>query len=176
MYLPIYLFTYKMSIIRFLKENKDCRKLFGKRELSIIEKQLRGINLTQSEKNRLSRDIRKKLLVIKELSKYEQEFALKKGKENKELIQETILRIKETELFPKIKRIVLFGSAIDKELTLMSDIDIAVEFDEIDEEKALKFCSRVGGFSSRLDVQVYNLLPDKIKNQINKKGKIIYKR
>ena len=50
----------KMSLLKFLKENENVRKVFGKRELKIIEKQLLGVNLTQSEKNRLSRDIRKK--------------------------------------------------------------------------------------------------------------------
>ena len=59
-----------MSLLNFLKNNEDIRKLFGKRELIIIEKQLNGINLTQSEKNRLSRDIRRKLGVVKSLADY----------------------------------------------------------------------------------------------------------
>ena len=54
-----------MSLIQFLKKENNARKIFGKRELKIIEKQLFGLNLTQSEKNRLSRDIRKKLEFIK---------------------------------------------------------------------------------------------------------------
>ena len=37
-----------MNIIKFLKENKYSRKIFGEREISIIEKQLNGISLTQS--------------------------------------------------------------------------------------------------------------------------------
>ncbi len=49
-----------MGMLQFLKKNENTRKIFGVRELKIIEKQLLGINLTQSEKNRLSRDIRKK--------------------------------------------------------------------------------------------------------------------
>ena len=54
-----------MSLINIIKTNKDIRKIFGKKELVIIEKQLLGVSLTQSEKNRLSRDIRKKFEVIK---------------------------------------------------------------------------------------------------------------
>ena len=68
-----------MNLIDFLKKSKDSRKIFGAGELKIIEKQLLGINLTQSEKNRLSRDIRKKLGFIKEASRFEEEFILKKG-------------------------------------------------------------------------------------------------
>jgi len=39
-------------MINFLKTNTLSRKIFGKRELKIIETQLQGISLTQSEKNR----------------------------------------------------------------------------------------------------------------------------
>ena len=67
-----------MSLINLLK-NKDARKIFGKRELKIIEKQLQGISLTQSEKNRLSRDIRKKFEFISKVSGFKEEFKLKKG-------------------------------------------------------------------------------------------------
>jgi hypothetical protein len=42
-----------MEFLQFLKSNENTRKIFGKRELKIIEKQLNGINLTQSERNRL---------------------------------------------------------------------------------------------------------------------------
>ncbi len=166
-----------MSLLESIKNNKNIRKLFGERELKIIEKQLKGVNLTPSERVRLSRDIRKKLEAVKELAQYENEFELKKGMRNKEIIAEAMERIKQTELFPNIKRVVLFGSAAENELTLMSDIDLAVEFDKIDQMTALKFCSRIGGiFSGKLDVQVYNILPEKIKKQIDEKGKIIYKR
>ena len=56
-----------MELLDSLKADKDSRKIFGSKELKIIEKQLMGIKLTQSEKNRLSRDIRKKLRFIKEI-------------------------------------------------------------------------------------------------------------
>ena len=54
------------QLLNFLKSNENARKIFGERELKIIEKQLLGVNLTQSEKNRLSRDIRLKFNFIKE--------------------------------------------------------------------------------------------------------------
>ena len=53
------------SLLQFLRENKNARKIFGERELKIIEKQLIGVDLTQSEKNRLSRDVREKFKFIK---------------------------------------------------------------------------------------------------------------
>src|SRR3989344_5514988 len=40
-----------------LLNNKNARLIFGKRELKIIEKQLLGINLTQSEKNKIKKII-----------------------------------------------------------------------------------------------------------------------
>ena len=54
-----------VGLISIIKDEK-IRTLFGKRELEIIEKQLLGIKLSNSEKTRLSRDIRKKFEAIKE--------------------------------------------------------------------------------------------------------------
>jgi len=106
-----------MSLLNFLKNNEDIRKLFGKRELIIIEKQLNGINLTQSEKNRLSRDIRRKLGVVKSLADYKEEFGLKKGTKVKEEIEEAKEIIMNDELGSKIKKIILFGSSADNTRT-----------------------------------------------------------
>ena len=166
-----------MNLLNSIKNNENIRRLFGKRELKIIEKQLRGVRLEPSERVRLSRDIRKKFEAIKELSEYKEEFGLKRSEEKKRIISETLERIKQTELFPSIKRIILFGSTAENEQTLMSDIDIAVDFDKIDEKTALTFRSRIGGiFSKKLDLQVYNMLPEKIKKQIDENGKLLYKR
>ncbi|MBU1973972.1 MAG: hypothetical protein KKH52_01090, partial [Nanoarchaeota archaeon] len=77
-----------MALLNFLQKNELSRKIFGKRELKIIEKQLRGISLTQSEKNRLSRDIRLKFEFIKDCSRFQDEFKLKKSSINKKLIEE----------------------------------------------------------------------------------------
>ncbi len=166
-----------MNLLKVLKENENARKIFGKREIKIIEKQLLGVNLTQSEKNRLSRDIRKKLEFIKEISFYSKYFNLKKGSENRELINKTLESIKKSESFSNIKRIILFGSGAERELTLLSDIDIAVDFDSINNKDALKFCLDIKReLSERLDIQVYNVLPEKIKKEIDKYGKILYMR
>jgi len=164
-----------MDLIGFLKENTNARKIFGKREIKIIEKQLLGINLTQSEKNRLSRDIRKKLEIIAKLCRFTEEFKLKKGSKINQTIQETKETILEDELSRKIKKIILFGSATENKLTFRSDIDIAVEFNKITLTEATKFRARISGkVHSRTDIQVYNHLPKKIQKQIDKKGKIIY--
>ena len=117
-----------MNFIQFLKQNQNTRKIFGKRELRIIEKQLQGINLTQSEKNRLSRDIRKKLDFIKEAQIYITEFELKKGAEVKDQIAEVVEIIKRDKLISKIRKIILFGSTAEGMRNFCSDIDIAVVF------------------------------------------------
>src|SRR3989338_5234382 len=101
-----------MNILNSLKKSENMRKIFGKKELIIIEKQLMGIRLKPSEKTRLSRDIRKKFEAIKELSPFINNFNLKHG--------------------------------------------------EITKEK--------------IDLQVFNALPEKIKSEILKKGKVIYER
>ena len=166
-----------MNLINFLKKNKYSRKVFGERELKIIEKQLIGINLTQSEKNRLSRDIRKKFDFIKEVSNYNKQFDLKKGQETKDKIEEAKEVILEDIFFKKIKRIVLYGSFASNELTFRSDIDIAVEFSDINVKEATLFRMRVlSKMDEKMDVQVYNILPDKIKKEIDLKGKVLYER
>lgn len=165
------------NLLTFLKENENARKIFGKRELKIIEKQLQGIALSQSEKNRLSRDVRKKFEFIKEANKFEKEFGLKKGSVIKELIEDAKEVILESKYFPKIKKIILFGSAVENKLSFRSDIDITVKFSEINLREATKFRIYVSGrVNGKIDVQVYNILPKKIKNEIDKKGRILYEK
>ena len=165
-----------MSLLRFLNSSKNARKIFGKRELKIIEKQLLGVNLTQSEKNRLSRDIRQKLEFIKEAARFSEEFKLKKGSEIKKMIEETKEVILNDTLFRKIKEVLLFGSLVENKFTFKSDIDIAVKFDKISIKESAFFRKRISGeVNQKVDVQVYNHLPSKIKKEINSKGKILYK-
>jgi len=164
-----------MGLLNFLKLNENTRKIFGKRELKIIEKQMLGVNLTQSEKNRLSRDIRKKFEFIKEASRFSDEFALKKGSDIKKMIYEAKEIILKDPLFNKIKRIMLYGSAVENKLTFRSDIDISVEFSDITLSEATLFRKRVG-VNSKIDIQVYNYLPDKIKKEIDAKGRVLYER
>ncbi len=165
------------DLIKFLKENPNSRKIFGKRELKIIEKQLWGVNLTQSEKNRLSRDIREKFKFIKEVSRFESEFELKKGLIVRERIKEALKLIKNHKWFWKIEEIIVYGSFAEKRFHLFSDIDIAVKFKKINLKDATKFRIEMAGrLPEKIDVQVYNVLPAKIKKEIDKNGKSIYKK
>lgn len=164
-----------MNFINTLEGNKDVRKIFGKREIVIIKKQLLGVHLKPSEKTRLSRDIRKKLGAIKELAKFSNEFDLKYGQIVKEQIENAKEIILESSYFPRIKKILLFGSAAENKRTLFSDIDIAVEFDKIDLSESTQF--RIKTYvNDDIDIQVYNVLPDKIKKEIDEKGKVLYER
>lgn len=166
-----------MGILEFLEKNGNTRKIFGERELKIIEKQMLGIKLTQSEKNRLSRDIRKKLEFIREMSRYDFDFDLKKGSAVKERIERAREIILNDNLKKKITKILLFGSSVKNERTFRSDIDIAVEFDEINDKEAARFRIRIlGNFDKKMDIQVFNTLPDKIKNSIMKNHKVLYKK
>ncbi len=166
-----------MGLLSFLKESEYARKVFGKRELKIIEKQLSGINLSQSEKNRLSRDIRKKLEFIRNASRYEKEFELKKGAEIKKKIDEAKNIILEDPLHKHIKAIYIFGSAVENKLSSRSDIDISVKFDDINIREATLFRKRVLGKSpEKIDIQVYNILPKKITEEIDKRGCVLYEK
>ena len=168
---------YFMGLLQALSKSENARKVFGKRELKIIEKQLLGVSLTQSEKNRLSRDIRKKFEFIDEISRFKDDFKLKKGSDVKKiigLVEEVIL---ESRYFPRIKRIILFGSSVDKQRTLRSDIDLAVEFKHIEQNEAVRFrLDMLRKVSDMVDIQVYNFLPNKIKKEIELKGKVLYEK
>lgn len=163
-----------MSLTLTLEKNGEMRKLFGKRELFIIKKQLLGIPLKPSEKTRLSRDIRKKFEAIKILAPYVNEFGLKHGAELKILIEKTKESMLESEYSPKIKKIILFGSVAEKKHIFRSDIDIAIEFDKIESKEAAKFEIKFN--NNKVQISVYNTLPEKIRREINEKGKIIYER
>jgi len=165
-----------MDLLDFLKTNENTRKLFGKRELKIIEKQIYGLNLTQSEKNRLSRDIRKKFDFIEKAVKFEDEFKLKKGQKIQRIIDGAKEIILQDILHPRIKKIIIFGSAAENKLTFRSDIDFAVELSDITLKESTLFRKRIlGKVNKRVDIQVYNFLPDKIKKEINLKGRALYK-
>ncbi len=166
-----------MGLLNIIERDKNLRRIFGERELVIIRKQLLGVPLKPSEKVRLSRDIRKKFEVIKSLTPYSNNFNLKPGLANKETIEKVKKEIFDSKYFPDIKKIVLFGSTAEHKQTLLSDIDIAVEFDKIDVSEGTKFRIKIlGNFDDRVDIQVYNILPDKLKKEIDTKGRIIYER
>ena len=157
-----------MSFLSILNSDK-ARRIFRKRELEIMRKQLFGVVLTQSEKNRLSRNIRKKLEVIRELAQFEQEFELKKSAEIKKLINEALEIIKESKCFTRVKKIVLYGSAVENKLSFNSDIDIAIELDEAKPKEAAQIrLDLLAKANDRIDLQIYNILPLKIKQEIDK--------
>ena len=160
----------------FLKTNKNSRKIFGKKELEIIFKQLDGLPLKQSERNRLSRDIKPKLKFIKEIAMFEDEFELKKDANNLKLIDKAVQLILQDELKDRIKAIFLFGSHAKGIVTKRSDIDICVVFTDISLEEATKFRIRISSeFSEKVDIQAFNKLPQKIKRAIARNHKVLYK-
>ncbi|MBU0471316.1 MAG: nucleotidyltransferase domain-containing protein [Nanoarchaeota archaeon] len=160
----------------FLKDNL-VRKLFGKKEIEITIKQLNGIRLTQSEKNRLSRDIRPKFKVIELLAKHTDLFNLKKNELNKRIINKTIKVILNDQLRKNICAILLFGSHVDNSQRVNSDIDIVVVFkDDLTLKEVTKFRKRIlGQVSDKVDLQVFNALPLKIKKTIADKSKVLFK-
>ena len=166
-----------MRFIKFLEEDSNSRKIFGKKELEIIKKQVNGIPLTQSERNRLSRDIRPKLEFIEKAILFKDEFELKLNQNNKNLIKNTVNMILKDELKDDIRAILLFGSFVDKSFTKRSDIDICVIFKkDLSVKDATKFRIRVSGeLSDKLDLQVFNLLPFKVKKDIARNHKVLYK-
>ncbi|MEK6856188.1 MAG: hypothetical protein AABX66_03465, partial [Nanoarchaeota archaeon] len=65
----------------------------------------------------------------------------------------------------------------ENRLRLGSDIDIAVEFDRIDCKEAFEFEIELKGkINNNVDIKVYNTLPDEVKNEIDKRGKVIFKK
>ncbi len=156
---------------------KKARKVFGRKELKIIFRQLEGRSLTQSERNRLSRDIRPKLEFIREAAKFENEFALKKNQSNMAIIGKAVDAIMQDRLKGEVKAILLFGSFADNTFTGRSDIDICAVFrKDISLREATKFRIRVSGqLPEKVDVQVFNILPQKIKKRIAASHKVLYK-
>ncbi len=163
-----------MGLLHIITKNEHIRKLFGKREIVLIQKQLLGVALTQSEKNRLSRDIRKKLDAVQALAPHSGEFKVTNGAEIHRIIRESVALISTSTYRSRIKRIFLFGSTVDNTRTLVSDIDIAIYFSTITREEAVRFrLDMVKKLDSKVDIQVYNVLPKKIREEIDTKGKVL---
>ncbi len=161
----------------FLEGNADARKVFGKKELQIILKQLDGAGLTQSERNRLSRDIKPKLEFIREAAGFKDEFELKKNQNNKRIIEKAVSVILKDRLKDEIDAILLFGSFADNSFTSMSDIDICVVFrKDLSLSDATRFRIRTAGqLPDKVDIQVFNALPQKIKKEIAANHKILHR-
>lgn len=164
-----------MRLTNLIKNDESIRRLFGKKELKIIEKQLWGLKLKDSEKTRLSRDIRKKFKAIEKLAEFKNEFGLKKGIYIAEIIKDSKEEILKTKYFSRIKKIYLFGSVTENLIHFDSDVDIAVEFEDIDLKESTEFrLKMLSRLDKKVDIQVFNVLPEKIKKEIREKGRIIY--
>ena len=161
-----------MSLIDEIKKNPDIRKILGKREIEIVEKQVLGVKLTPSERTRLSRDIRKKFQAIKKLCLYENQLELKQGSEIKRIVDDVKSEIVKDK---RVKGIYLFGSSVDGTRRINSDIDIAVEFDKITNKESVLFRKEMI-VDQKVQISVYNTLPKKIKEEIENKGRIIWKK
>ena len=93
------------------------------------------------------------------------------------MISRALEIIKQDKDFRKIKEIWLFGSIVENKMTIRSDVDVCVIFNKISLTDATKFRIRVlGWFDNKIDIQVFNALPEKIKKSILKSHKVLYKR
>ena len=166
-----------MNFIKFLKDNEGARKIFGKKELAIIEKQLSGQTLTQSEKNRLSRDIRPKLHFIDECSGFKEFFGLGKNMINKAIIEKSARTIADDDHTGRIDSVLLFGSFADGTFHQQSDIDIAVVFKApMGVKEATQYRIRLmGQLNDKVDLQVFNALPLKVRGEIAQNHRILFK-
>lgn len=166
-----------LTLSEFLHRNRLSRKIFGKMELEIIMKQLKGRRLKQSERNRLSRDIKPKLEFIREAAKHVTEFSLRKNQDNKMLAEKTVAAMLEDPLQGEIQAILLFGSFADNSYTGASDIDICAVFKKIALKEATEFRMRISGqLLPKVDVQVFNILPQKVKRSIARNHKVLFKK
>lgn len=162
-----------MALIDFLERKKElARTIFTEAELKIIQKQTIGLALSQSEKNVLSRSIRKKLQCIKECSIYQEEFLLKKAQGTKRKISDATNYLSKQK---GVERIYLFGSFLTHNFNLRSDVDIAVKFRNISVKEATKFLIESSAYiSEKIDLSVYNNLPEKIQKEIDENGRCIF--
>jgi predicted nucleotidyltransferase len=153
---------------------KESREIFGKREIEIVDKQINGISLTQSEKNVLSRSIRKKLELVKKLSKYSDEFNLKFNAENNKIINDSMNIIKSK---INLKAILLFGSLLKKDNTKFSDIDLCIVLGRnVTKKQSTEILLEISGrLNKKIDISIYENLPDNIKCEILKNNRILYK-
>ncbi len=166
-----------MGLLSLLRSGSGLRRLFGKRELAIMEKQVLGVSLSPSERNRLSRDIRPKFQAVLELAPFAQEKNLKKGSQIKAWVEEAKEVILQHKWGGRVVRVWLFGSTAEKKRLLRSDVDLAAEFDSINAKEALAFRKEIlAVLPEQLDVLVFNELPSKLKQEIRSKGRVLFER
>ncbi|MBR9690841.1 nucleotidyltransferase domain-containing protein [Candidatus Woesearchaeota archaeon] len=155
--------------------SEDARVIFGKKEQEIIRLQKRGEKLTQSQKNILSRSIRKKLKLISKLSNYKENFNLEHASEIKKIIRETkqeLIQHKE------IIGAYLFGSYATGEYRENSDVDIAILLKQKFKPKKF-YLSKLSNkleknIGKEVQIVIINNAGLRLKNQILKYGKLIF--
>lgn len=73
----------------------------------------------------------------------------------------------------KVKFIILYGSVSEEKQTPMSDIDLAVYYDDT-KEKRFRFRMKIlGEVNEKFDIQTFQDLPLYVKNEVLK-GKVLY--
>lgn len=184
----------KMSLLKEVEENKDLREIFGKRELEIIKKQLKGTPLKYSEQVRLSRDIRKKFEVIKQLSQFSKEFGLKWKGERKGRPKGSKSKKKQPEkkpeqtpipkpapkkdIFKEAQEIILkdqYARYIRKIYKYNSAL--IIHFSGLSSRNRKNFIIRIKPkVDSKVDVKVYGLLRSNERRDIIQNGKIVWEK
>ena len=96
---------------------------------------------------------------------------------NKKIEEEAVQLILQDKLKDKVQAVLLFGSHVKGVVTNRSDVDIAVVFTSISLKEATQFRIRISSeFSEGVDIQVFDVLPQKIKKEIARTHKILFKR
>jgi len=124
----------------------------------------------------LSRDVRPKLEFIREINEFRDEFKLKKDQDNKKMIDKAVELILEDELKDKVRAVLLFGSHSRGIVTPRSDVDVCVVFDNIERSESGRFRLRIlSDLPDKFDIQTFNTLPQKIKRDIARNHKVLFK-
>ena len=167
-----------MKLERLL-ELPEARKVLGAREIAIIRRQLLGLPLTQSERNRLSRDIRVKFRFIAACRKLApDELELKQGQAIRRIIEKSVRIIREDEVFSNVLAIVLFGSYADGTAIWRSDVDIGILFrKEPSTESGTKALLRLyGKLPEKVEVTIINRLPIRVRATLARDHRVLWAR
>ena len=76
----------------------------------------------------------------------------------------------------KVKFIILYGSFVEEKQTPLSDIDIAVYYDDSRQERFKFRMQLLGSFNDKFDIQIFQDLPLYIQKEIISSGKILYQK
>lgn len=92
------------------------------------------------------------------------------------IIKDAVEVILQDKLGNEVKAILLFGSFADGTFTPRSDIDICVVFRrDISLKEATQFRIRVSGqLPEKVDIQVFDVLPRKVRREIVRNHKVLY--